>query len=435
MHAFEAAARWPSIWCWLAQVRTNALALFPDEAYERLRVDRSAVGRQLVVLSDPEAIAHVCGRASARYRLTNLHLRMLGPSSGSGLTVAQDKLWAAQRKLASRLMPRGHSDERVGHVQARIATTLDGWGALSTAGLPPQIAMERLTNMLVQLSIDLIAQTVFEYDRSVATPAVVAAVNAHRAQAERPDLLDALGLDPRVGSARMRRSYAISHALDYDIERAIADSAQQRGQRLPDTGRAGFSRDFVVSLISGFESVTTTTLWLLLICGVDPGLQARLRESLPAQVPNLVVAARDARPSLLDACLAETLRLYPPLPLVLRTATQDDETPAGNIRKGAMVCISPWIVQRHRKLWREPERFEPERHLRGDAELQAFMPFGVGMRRCIGMHVGNHLVKAIVSQTLQRFEVLTVGDRMPRPQAGMSLRPASGFELCLRERC
>lgn len=433
MHSVDAPDRWPSVWRWLGSARSNALDLFPKEAYTRLRLDRSIFGRSLVILSDPDAIAHVCGRASGKYRLSNLHLRMLRPALGEGLTVAQGRHWAVQRRLASRLMPRRHTDERTERIALRIDATLAAWSGAGPTP-PTPVPATQLTDLLAALSIDLIAQSVFDYDCPVASEQVVAAVNRHRQVAERPDLLDAFGVDPRIGSPRMRQAQRIAHSLDDDIESAICDAAAQRRRRAPDSAQIEFSRDFVVSLITGFESVTVTTLWLLLICAVDRGLQARLHAAVVSHDPAEVSPESPALPSLLDACLAETLRLYPPLPLMFRVAAEDDETPAGPVRKGAMVCISPWLVQRHRALWDRPDVFDPERHRRGDASLRAYMPFGVGTRRCIGMHVGNLLVKAIVTRVLQTCEISTAAARLPRPRAGMSLRPEPTFELCFSPR-
>ncbi|MBI5258348.1 MAG: cytochrome P450 [Burkholderiales bacterium] len=230
----------------------------------------------------------------------------------------------------------------------------------------------------------------------------------------------------------MRRSSRIAHSLDDEIEASIRVALAR--PRAADNDRINFGRDFVVSMIAGFESVTATTLWLLLVCALDRTLQDRLRHALADEDPAQVQPPRGRLPGVADAWLAELLRLYPPLPLVFRVATQDDETPAGPITRGAMVCISPWIVHRHRALWQDPEQFDLDRHLRPDANLRGYMPFGLGARRCIGMHVGNHLVKAIARRLLARFEVSTNLARMPVPRASMSLRPSMDFEIGLTTR-
>jgi len=421
-HAVHPPARWPSIWRWLAAARQNPLQLFPAQAYEALRVDHAVLGRKLVILSDPQAIHHVCGPASVNYRLSNLHLRMLGPALGTGLTVAEGRSWLLQRRLAARLMPRQVGEPRAQRIDARIDTMLTGWQ--SSAG-PATRGSDVVMDDLVALSVDLIAQSVFDHDRPVADARVVDAIRRHRCLIDAPDLLDLAGACPALRSPRMRRAAAISHELDETIEAAIAEAGVPPALRRHGAAGASLSRDFVVSLITGFESVAGTCLWMMLVLADDPALQRRLRASLMA-----APAGAAAGPGLLDACIDETLRLYPPLPLVFRSAARDDATPAGLIRKGSLVCMSPWLVHRHKALWHEPDRFDPARHQRGE-RLEAFLPFGVGARRCIGMHVGLLLVRAVMSRLLKGFEIGLPDGVMPIPRLGMSLRPASELRLRL----
>ncbi len=433
IHPSNAPAAWPSVWGWMGSARSNVLSLFPRETYEKLRVDRWVFGRRVVVLSDPESIAHICGRAHPRYRLSNLHLRLLGPSLGRGLVVAQDREWIVQRKLATRLMPARHALERVERIESRIEATLARW-ATPPGATPLTLGGDALLNALTELSLDLLSQAVFDHDPPVATARAVEAVNLHRAQVECPDLLDALGLSTRLVSPRMRRAGRVAHSMDGDIEAAIKIAAPRVGHRLPPDKRATFSRDLVVSLISGFESITATTVWMMLVLAFDPDLQSQLLESLGEQDFERVVPDRAKTPSLMEGCIAETLRLYPPLPFIFRTAAADDDTPSGPIRKGTLVCISPWLVHRHERLWDVPERFNPQRHMHDSAELRGFMPFGLGVRRCVGMHVGNHLVRAIVTAMLRRFELGSTALVMPHPNAALSLRPQSGFDIRLSTR-
>lgn len=417
----------------MSHARTNPLALFPTEVYDRLRVDRTMFGLRLVILSDPEAIAHVCARAASSYRLSNLHLRMLGPVLGSGLTVAEGRSWLLQRRLVSRLMPRRHDEARVLGLNERVDRTLEDWA--KRAFQDRAIECAGLADDLVGLSIDLLAQALFAHDTDVASPKVIDAVRRHRACAERPDLLDLLGATPRLGSPRMRRSHRIAHVADDEIACAIgqAQARQTAAGGVAGSATLEFSRDFVVSLIAGFESITSTCLWLLRIVAHDLALQQDLR-ALGLRHAQGVMPERDRTEDAMDAAIAETLRLYPALPIVFRTALVDDETPAGTIGRGSLVCISPWVVHRHRQLWSHPDRFDLERQRAGNPELRAFMPFGVGARRCIGMHVGNHLVRLIVSRVLQRFDVAVDRPSWPAPRFGMSLRPAADFNWLLQER-
>jgi cytochrome P450 len=85
--------------------------------------------------------------------------------------------------------------------------------------------------------------------------------------------------------------------------------------------------------------------------------------------------------------LVETLRLYPPAPLISRKAIADDEVQGYPIAAKSMIMISPYAVHRHPALWEEPERFDPERFTPERAAARpayAYFPFGGGPRICIG---------------------------------------------------
>ena len=83
----------------------------------------------------------------------------------------------------------------------------------------------------------------------------------------------------------------------------------------------------------------------------------------------------------------ETLRLYPPVHRIDREALGDDEVCGARVKKGEVITVWPWVVHRHKRLWDEPELFNPENF---DPEAKRtrhrfqYLPFGAGPRICIG---------------------------------------------------
>ena len=115
-----------------------------------------------------------------------------------------------------------------------------------------------------------------------------------------------------------------------------------------------------------------------------------------------------------------------------RTALADDDV-GGRcfIPRGALVVISPYLLHRHKTLWREPDRFHPERFMPGARETierYAYLPFGAGPRVCIGQQfamVEASIVLATLVRTL-RFE--HVGEP-PTPVHHVTLRPRHGMPM------
>ena len=425
---YEGAPReWPSLWRWLGIARADALGLFPRKVYEDQWVEHSILGRRIIVVSDPRSIDHVFGAASKRYELAPLHLRMLRPALGDGLIVAQGRAWALQRRLASQLVPRRLDERRIETIEQSIQRTLDPWIVQSrTAGM----SSRRLLDDLMALSMDLISKAVFKYDNPVADQRIVERVNAHRGIIERPDIFDLAGLPEGVPSWRMMRAHKVAHSADHIIERhiGVAAAAGSAVDKVEDVGAR--RRDFVVSMITGFESVTTTVTWMLAVLASMPDLQESLRDEARHVDATEVSGWPEACSSRLDAAIREVLRLFPPLPLVFRRAKEDDLAPTGAISRGSTVCMSPWIVHRHRRLWEQPDVFDLSRHLRPLDRPDAYIPFGVGARRCVGMYIGFNLVKQILATILGQCRLSFDGlAKMPAPRAGVSLRPSTEFRL------
>lgn len=406
--SFTPPAAFPPLPAWLGAARRDALELFPRACFEQPFVAHRLLGHTLVIISDPAAIADITGRSADLFGLTNLHLRMLAPALGRGIIVAEGERWKLQRRAAIRLVAAARERPGVSLVDDRLALQLAAWRAAD--GAPVAIQQD-----LVLLAVDLLAAELFRHRVALAPERIAAAVARHRTIVERADLLDMIGAPPWLSSGRLRRARRLVRGFDGDIHAAIRAS---RDFAAPPGLPPEVQRDLVVNIMSGFESIALTSQWLLGLVAAHPPLHRWLTD------PHADEAERTRR---LDRAIAETLRLYPPLPLIYRRAHQAHETGVGTIPRGAMVCIAPYVVQRHAAYWPDPLRFDPGRELPA-GKASAYMPFGVGARQCIGRHVGPRLVARIVSAVLTELRPRLAAP-LPRPRAGLSLRPETPLLL------
>lgn len=100
--------------------------------------------------------------------------------------------------------------------------------------------------------------------------------------------------------------------------------------------------------------------------------------------------------------ISEVLRLYPPVWAVSREAISSDHIQDYNIEKGTTVFLSIYAIHRHPKYWKNPNLFNPERFL-GDYTKQAYIPFGIGPRMCIGNHFAILEMKLIAEKLYKNF--------------------------------
>ena len=103
----------------------------------------------------------------------------------------------------------------------------------------------------------------------------------------------------------------------------------------------------------------------------------------------------------------ESLRLYPPAFVIVRQALDHDEADGVPIKKGALVLIAPWIMRRHCRFWRAPDRFDPSRFMpeASPPPRFAYIPFGAGPRICVGSPLSLTELVLVVASLLRAFRI------------------------------
>jgi unspecific monooxygenase len=348
----------------------------------------------------------ICSTPSG-YRLSNIQRRLLGPILGDGLTLAEGETWREQRRGAGRLSGEAlRSCASNSSLDAMVRQELSAWsesdGALD------------VLSALKSAALNLIARTMFSTSSSIASPEVMTAVREVEACLAAFDWADGVGAPAWFRTRKMRRAEMAARQFDSEIMdtlRACQRAAQGRDN--PSALETVSNRDFVISMLSGFESVALSVFWGMIELARDDGAIARHG---------------------LDAFIDEVLRLYPPLPFILRVAQDEDRRFGKIVPRNALICISPWLLQRHELYWDNPSAFMPGRFQATGTRPDAFIPFGLGARRCIGMHLARRLIAALLSEIHAKWRLEVADGSSPRPIAGVSLRPSKpvSFTLTLR---
>ena len=133
----------------------------------------------------------------------------------------------------------------------------------------------------------------------------------------------------------------------------------------------------------------------------------------------------------------EALRLYPPVPMMVREATAADRFRDREVRRGTQVVLSLWHLHRNERLWTRPHGFDPDRWAREDAggcPRGAFLPFSAGPRVCPGAALAMVEGPLFLALILARWRVAAVAGREPVPVAHLTVRSRDGIWLEFRER-
>jgi cytochrome P450 len=127
--------------------------------------------------------------------------------------------------------------------------------------------------------------------------------------------------------------------------------------------------------------------------------------------------------------IEEALRLYPPVPTISREAIGPDVVGGRPFPAGTTMITAPWVVHRHRLLWRDPDAFDPSRFLPGAREAIdrfAFLPFGAGPRVCIGASYAIQELIIILAVLARRFRLELAPGHRVWPVQRITLRPNGG---------
>jgi cytochrome P450 len=204
-----------------------------------------------------------------------------------------------------------------------------------------------------------------------------------------------------------------------------------------------FTDDDVVNhmiflMMAAHDTSTIATTAVTYYLGKHPEWQDRVRaESLALGDEPLTVDALAALPAL-DLVLKESMRLVAPVPWMVRKTVKDTDLLGHHVPAGVLVVTLAWLNHMLPEYWTEPYHFDPDRFgadRREDKSHRfAYMPFGGGVHKCIGLHFGTYEVKTLVHELVRRFEwTVPAGYRVRWDQTALPV-PSDGMPVQLSRR-
>jgi len=431
-------------------LRRNPLELWGPAAYREEILRGRFLGREQIMLNAPDAIRHVLVANNDNYGRNLGTKRVLQPVLGTGLFLAEGEAWRHHRRtmapaLAPRTMPilARHVILATEETEAKLAR--------AAGGRPVD-----LLRHLQHLALTIAGRSMFSLEMAAFGDELRAMLLRYALSYARPGFLDLLlpgsvrsPLD--VGRAAFRKEWLrfIDRLIDAR-ERQADEAPPDRPRDLfdllaaardPETG-AGFDRaqlrDEVATLIiAGHETTAATLFWACYAAARLPEHQERIAEeaaALDLSPGNAATALK--RLPYTRAHLDETLRLYPPAFLLVREAIGPDTIGGRRIAPGTVVSISPWVLHRHRRRWRNPDAFDPTRFLPGapPPERYAYMPFGAGPRVCIGAQFALTEATLVLARLLRAFRIEPFGSGTVVPRGFVTTQPDRPVRFLLSRR-
>ena len=190
-----------------------------------------------------------------------------------------------------------------------------------------------------------------------------------------------------------------------------------------------------IFFLAGHETSASALAWALYLMATHPEWQDRL--AAEAQVLDTCDFAVMSKLKLSRDVFREALRLYPPVPMMVRENTCPERFRDRDVKPGAQIVLSPWHLHRHERLWDNPDGFDPERWQTENGikcQREAFIPFSAGTRVCTGAGFAMVEGQLILSRILRDYRVIALSDRVPVPVAHLTVRSDKGIWLRLERR-
>jgi cytochrome P450 len=195
--------------------------------------------------------------------------------------------------------------------------------------------------------------------------------------------------------------------------------------------------DHVMTLLmAGHETTTNALIWTLYLVGRHPDVQDRMRAEVSSLGGRLPEAADLSSFAYTRATISEAIRLYPPAWIIGRALTADVELAGWHLPTGSIAAVSPLLLHHDPRWFPDPEAFDPSRWLddrRHAVPRHAYLPFGTGPRSCIGEQFAWTEAITILAVLAQSWTFLADPGFEAIPSYQVTLRPAGGLPMTLRQ--
>lgn len=404
------------------------------QRYGEIWTLRLLADTNFVLVSDPQLVQGILGTDPSLLHAGEANA-MIGPAmlGENSVLLLDDEPHVAKRRL---LRPPFHQDHISGYREtiARICNE-------EIASWPLNEPIQLLPRMQ-SITLKAIMSVIFGVTGGEPQERLHARIGDVFAWAARPWHMAFLHLAHRRQSGLPKSFLAIRDPLDRvvfdEIERARQDPRlEARDDVLAmllktryEDGSPMSDRDLrdqmITLLIQGHQSTAASLAW---------ALERLMRH--PESLERLHAEAQSNGEAFLDAVFKETLRVRPPIPIVMRRVVrQPYQLGPYELPVGSTIAPCIYMVHRHEEIYPEPERFRPERWLE-QPELgdDAWIPFGGGDRHCVGRSFATAEFKEILGLIARQVRLAPAADEDERVvRRGILLAPNRGARAVIRER-
>ena len=431
-----------SLWRYARLFRQDILSAQPARLYRAWMAEFKTPFFRSYLINQPDLIQTVLKTRPDEYPKSDRIGEGLRPLLGNSVFLTNGAIWKRQRRIIDPAFEGGRLRETFPAIwdaaEAAAARLAPHDGApLEVEAQTSHAAADVIFRTLFSIPIEhYMAREVFDefktYQRSQPILNIAAFVPLPRW------LPRLFRRDTKRSAAKIRRLITALTAERMEAIKAgtAPDDLATKIMTTPDPEDGStFTTDEMVDqvaifFLAGHETSASALAWAMYLVATHPDWQDRLAEEAQAidqcdfAVMGKLRQSRDV--------FREALRLYPPVPMMVREASCPATFRDRTVARGAQVVISPWHLHRHERLWDNPDGFDPARwHSENGKKCQreAYLPFSAGARVCPGAGFAMVEGPLILSRILRDYRIEVVGEKPPVPVAHLTVRSKDGILL------
>ena len=427
-----------SLWRYARLFRSDILSAQPARLYRAWMAEFSTPFFRSFLLNQPDLVQQVLKERPDDFPKSERISEGLRPLLGQSVFVTNGETWKRQRRIIDPAFEGG----RLRHTYPAMWAAAQGAVARMPTG---QVEVEELTS---HAAADVIFRTLFSLPIEDETAAQV--FHEFRAYQRSQPLLNLAAFVPvprwfprffrrrtRASAAKIRRlitQLTANRMAQIEAGTAPEDLATKiMTTPDPKTGQRFSTEEMVdqvaIFFLAGHETSASALAWALYLLACFPDWQDKVAAeahdlSADFSTVSRLRVSRDV--------FREALRLYPPVPMMVRTNTCPERFRDRDIPTGAQMVLSPWHLHRHERLWDNPDAFDPARWETENGKTcqrSAYMPFSAGARVCPGAGFAMVEGPLLLSLLTRHFRFEPVSGRVPVPVAHLTVRAKDGIWL------
>ncbi len=429
----------------LYYAKNDLLSIWDEAAFSDEFTSQKILRQYVFVANSPDVIRYVMVENKDNYEQKSPQMkRALEPLLGDGLFISDGETWASRRKIQTPLFDHSHIKMFSEVMTSTITEMADDWQSQGDG------AHLSVHTEMGKLAAEIISRTLFgEKLGAENSTAVVNAFADYQSVVKQMALSNFLGLpdwfpnvNGKIGKAR-KAAKTIHNAIDAIIAKAEKEGhegtmvaefikANQSNNGLDTMTRKQIRNEIIVLFMAGHETTANVLAWTWYLISQSPEVEKKLHEELESALEGRTPQMEDIENlPYTRAILDETMRLYPPVPILSRQALKEDTIRGKKIPAGSLMLIVPWLIQRHKKFWKNPDHFIPERFMPGAEKPVKFtyIPFSAGPRVCIGKNFGITESVLAISILAQRFRLSLAPETTVTHECRLTLRPKGSLPM------